>query len=56
MRGGLDLLNIIMGWKIKVVFKHMEFLWRIVFIVAVDVTYRLFFFRKGKNIQGLGWW
>ena len=49
---GLDLLNIIMGWKIKVVFKHMEFLWRIVFIVAVDVTYRLFFSAKERISKG----
>ena len=34
--GELDLLNIIMGWKMKVVFEHMEFLWWTVFIVAVD--------------------
>ena len=33
---GLDLLNIIMGWTLKLVLEHIELLWRTVFIVAVD--------------------
>ena len=35
----MDLSNITMVWKIK---EHMELLWRIGFIGAVDVTYRFF--------------
>ena len=40
-----------MGWKIKV-FGHVEFLWRIVFIVALYVTYR-FFPAKKKIIHSV---